>query len=388
MDALLPCLAAALLAWGYLLGFHGGFWRADRRLGAAPDPPAWPEVVAVIPARNEAETIGPVLEAHAASGYPGAFRAVLVDDGSTDGTGAIARGVAGRAARPIEVVAAPALAPGWSGKLAALAAGIRAAERAAPDARYWLLADADIVLAPATLARLVAKAEAEGLAMVSLMARLDARGLWGRLLIPAFVFFFQKLYPFPWVNDPARETAAAAGGCVLIRRAALEGIGGIGAIRGALIDDCALAARVKRGPPRRPIWLGLASDEAVSLRDNRAFGSIWAMVARTAFTQLRHSALLLLGSVAGMAGLYLAGPAAVLAWPWHGNAVAGFLGLAVLWAMAAAYRPTVRLFGLPGVLALTLPVAAAFYMAMTVGSAVAHWRGRGGAWKGRTYPAR
>lgn len=372
---------AVVFAWAVLLLLRGGFWRADQRLPreTAP-PPVWPGVVAVIPARNEAATIAEAVRAHRASDYPGGYAVVVVDDGSEDETGALAR------AAGAEVVSAPPLPPGWSGKLSALAAGLEHVHRVAPEGVWLLLTDADIRHAPATLGRLVALAEGRGLAMASLMARLDARGIWGGLLMPAFVFFFQLLYPFPWVNRPQRRVAAAAGGCILLRRDALEAIGGVAAIRGALIDDCALAARVKHGPPGRAIWLGLAQDEVVSLRDNRRLGTIWAMVARTAFTQLRHSPWLLALTLVGLALVFLA-PAALLvasllgagAWP----AAAGALAMA---AMVAAYAPTLRLYGRPWWQGLALPAAAALYGAMTVSSAIRHWRGRGGAWKGRTYP--
>ncbi len=374
------------VVWLVLLLARDGFWRADQRLGAEPlPPPDWPEVVVLVPARDEAGTVGRVLEAHAASSYPGRLSVILADDGSADGTGAIARRVAAQSARPARVIEAPSLASGWSGKLWALEAARRAAATAAPEARYLLLTDADIVLAPDTLTRLVTKAEAQGLALVSLMARLDARGFWGGLLIPAFVFFFQKLYPFSRINDAGCDVAGAAGGCILIRREAIEEIGGFGAIRGALIDDCALARRVKLGPPRRAIWLGLAEDEAVSLRDNRRLASIWTMVARTAFTQLRHSALLLAGTVAAMALTYQAGPLAALTLPLHGDPLAAGAG-ALAWGMAGfAYRPTLRLYGRSAWQAAGLPLAALLYSAMTLGSAVNHWRGCGGAWKGRSY---
>lgn len=376
----------AVLAWAWLLAGHGRFWRADQRLGDAPAPAAWPEVVAVIPARDEAASIGPVIAAHAATAYPGRFSVVLVDDGSTDGTAEIAARAAGNSPRPVRIVPGGSLPTGWSGKLWALAQGIEAARETAPGARWLLLTDADILHAPGTLSRLVAKGEAQGLALVSLMARLDARGVWGRLLIPAFVFFFQKLYPFPRINDPASAVAGAAGGCVLIRREALDAIGGIAAIRGALIDDCALARTVKQGPPRRPVWLGLASDEAVSLRDNRPLRSVWKMVARTAFVQLGRSWAALAGCVVGMAVLYLACPVAALAWPLHGDPALAALG-AVGWGLsAAAYLPTARLYGQPPAWALTLPLAGALYTAMTLDSARQDLMGRGGAWKGRTYP--
>lgn len=283
------------------------------------------------------------------------------------------------------------LAPGWSGKLWALEQGVRAAAARRPDARWLLFVDADIELAPGTVERLTALAEARGLSMASLMARLDGRGFWGGLLIPAFIFFFQKLYPFPLVNDPRRRTAAAAGGCVLIRREALDAIGGLAALRGALIDDCTLAALVKRAPGpeggRRRIWLGLADREAVSLRDNRRLGAIWTMVARTAFVQLRHSWALLVFCILGLALTYLAGPLALLTAPLHGDAAAAGLG-ALAWAlMTFAYLPTMRLYGGGWARAATLPLAALFYAAMTVDSARRHLAGRGGAWKGRTYPA-
>jgi hopene-associated glycosyltransferase HpnB len=376
----------SILVWLVLIFGRGWFWLADQRLPVLIEPPAdWPEVVAIIPARDEAQTIGAVLAAHAKTTYPGRFSVILVDDGSTDNTAAIARAMAKTSPHPIHVLDTPPLPRGWTGKLWALETGARAAANLAPEAGYILLTDADITHALDTLARLVAQAEGRDLALVSLMARLDARGFWGTLLIPAFVFFFQKLYPYRWINDPARDTSGAAGGCILVRREALAGIGGLSAIRDALIDDCALAARVKLGPPRRAIWLGLASGEAVSLRDKRALGSIWTMVARNAFTQIRRSALLLAGSMLALVVTYLAGPLAVLGLPLHGDNLTATLG-AVAWMLSGlAYLPTVRLYGLAPWKALGLPLAALLYGAMTISSAVAHWRGRGGAWKGRTY---
>ncbi|MEM0923495.1 MAG: glycosyltransferase [Pseudomonadota bacterium] len=368
----------SILVWLGLISFWGGFWKADQRLGGLEPPAEWPSVTAIIPARDEAAQIVEILEAHAASAYPGPFRVVLVDDGSTDGTGDMARRVKG----PIQVVEAPPIASGWTGKLWALHHGIAAAKEG--EAEYLLLTDADILHAPDTLSHLVAKAE-QGRALVSLMARLDARVVWGALLIPAFVFFFQKLYPFSWVNDPARRTAAAAGGCVLIRREVLEEIGGVQSLRGALIDDCTLAASVKRAG--HPVWLGLARDEVISLRDNRALGSVWTMVARTAFTQLRHSPLLLLGSTLGMALLYLTAPLALVAGLTMLDGTLAFYGMLGWTLIAGAYRPTARLYGQPLWQSLTLPAAAVLYMAMTLDSARRHWLNRGGAWKGRVYPA-
>ncbi len=378
--------------WVFLLLFRGRFWQADCRLDEPADQPsAWPEVVAILPARDEASVIGASVASHAASAYPGRFQVILVDDGSRDGTAETARAafeVARREApseeRRLHIVTAPPLAEGWTGKLAAQAAGFAASHEIAPQARYVLLTDADIVHGSRVLSKLVSKAETEGRSMVSLMARLDARGFWGGLLIPAFVFFFQKLYPFPRVNDPKDSMAGAAGGCMLVDRAALEEEGGFEAIRGSLIDDCALARLVKGRPPKRSIWLGL-TEEVISQRDNRALSSIWTMVSRTAYAQLSNSPFLLLGTVVGMAILYLAGPLALLTWPLHGTVEAANLGVVTWGLMVIAYRPTLRLYGRSLWAAFALPFAALLYTAMTVGSAWAHWRGRGGAWKGRTY---
>ncbi|MEM1384077.1 MAG: glycosyltransferase [Pseudomonadota bacterium] len=382
-------VAVSAAIWLGLLLAWGRFWRADQRLGpASADAPA-PEIVAVIPARNEVGTITAVIEGHLASDYPGRFSVVLVDDNSDDGTAEAARAVTPEEpeGRALHIVSAPPLEQGWTGKLWALHHGVAASVRLAPGARYLLLTDADIVHAPGTLHALVAKAEAEGRDLVSLMARLDARGRWGRLLIPAFVFFFQKLYPFPKVNERNSRIAGAAGGCVLIRQDALEGIGGVAALRSALIDDCTLARLVKAGPPKRAIWLGLADQEVVSLRDNRDLGSIWTMVARTAFAQLRHSWWLLAGCVAGMALTYLAAPIGLAVGLWRGDLPMALFGAAAWGLMAFAYWPTLRIYGQPWWWALSLPAAAALYTAMTIASAWAHAVGRGGAWKGRTYPA-
>jgi hopene-associated glycosyltransferase HpnB len=378
--------AAALAAWIYLVLFHGGFWRADQRLpraGALPAPARWPEIVTVIPARNEAATIGAALESLLRQDYPGRLRVVMVDDGSDDGTAAAAGAAADAlgAADRLTVLTAPPLPPGWSGKLWAVHNGLAAV----PDGtRYVLLTDADIVHGPDTVRRLVAKAESGGgFDLVSLMVRLHCASFAERLLIPAFVFFFQKLYPFPWVNDRGRRTAGAAGGCMLVRRAALARAGGIAAIRHALIDDCALAAAIKR---TGPVWLGLADDSA-SLRRYPGIGEIWRMVARTAYTQLRHSPLLVAGTVLGMALLYLAPPLALAAGALAGDWLAAALGGGAYALMLLAYRPTWRLYrGADPALAL-LPVAALLYTAMTVDSALQHGRGKGGAWKGRTYAA-
>lgn len=377
--------ALAFAAWVYLVVLHGRFWTADQRLPQrAKAPGAWPEVVAVIPARDEAESIAQVIGAHLSSDYPGRFSVILVDDASSDGTAELARGAAGSGSRTLHVLDGAPLPTGWTGKLWAQAQGIEASRRLAPDAAYLLLCDADIAFGPRTLSRLVAKAEAERFDLVTLMARLDARGPWASLLIPAFVFFFQKLYPFPRVNDPKRAEAGAAGGVMLLRREAQARLDLPASIKDALIDDCALGAAVKRGPPPRRVWLGLAEPgEAVSLRDNRALGSIWSMVARTAYAQLGYNPALLAGSVLGMALLYLAPPVLAVAWP---SAVAGSLGAAAWLLMTLAFFPMCLDYRRPWAAPL-LPLAGALYTGMTLDGALRHMRGKGGAWKGRTYPA-
>ena len=387
--ALILLCALALACWLYLLLFHGGFWRADQRLPASqPTPAAWPPVIAVVPARNEAAVVGQAFASLLAQDYPGRLSAVLVDDHSTDGTGDIARRVAGAAGTPAEVLTGQALAPGWTGKLWALQQGLsHATSKAAPETGgdgYWWLTDADIAHPPDTLRRLVAKATAENRDLVSLMVRLDSTGAWPALLIPAFVFFFQKLYPFRRVNRPDRSTAAAAGGCVLLRRDVLARAGGLDPIRGALIDDCALARLVQdaRTSGSQGQWLGLAEGSR-SIRPYGSLGEIWNMVARTAYTQLHHSPWLLAGTVLGMALLYLVPPVGLaLGMLWQSWTAAG-LGLAAWAAMAVGFLPTLRLYRRPWILAPLLPLAGLLYSLMTVSSALRHWRGRGGQWKGR-----
>ncbi|MFQ5617836.1 MAG: glycosyltransferase [Rhodospirillales bacterium] len=369
----------ALAAWVALVLFRGAFWRADQRLEEPlPGPDSWPGVVVIVPARNEAATVGRCIDSLLGQAYPGPFSVILVDDGSDDGTAAAARAAAAGSGR-LSIVGARPPDPAWTGKLWAVAEGLAHADTAAPEAPFVLFTDADIAHDRESLRRLVSKAEAEGLDLVSLMVLLNCRGAWERLLIPAFVFFFQKLYPFPLVNDAKRPEAAAAGGCMLVRRAALGRVGGVEAIRGRLIDDCALGASLKRNGP---IWLGLTR-HLRSLRDYPRLKDIWDMVARTAFEQLRHSAAALAGTVLAMAVIYLAPPAAAVAGAVTGDPVAGLAGLAGWSLMAFAYRPTVRLYGQGSWRALLLPAAALLFTLMTVDSAKRHWAGRGGAWKGR-----
>ncbi len=386
--ALIAVPALSLVIWLYLVLLHGRFWRCDQVLNqdAGPTSALSPEVVVVVPARNEAAVIGQSLKSLLCQNYHGPFRVVLVDDHSDDGTRATAERVADEsgAARRLTITGARPLPPGWSGKLWAVSEGVAKAAKLSPAARYLLLTDADIHHDSGSISRLVAKAEAEKLDLVSLMVLLDHSGFWAGLLIPAFVFFFQKLYPFPWVNTPGHRMAAAAGGCILVRRDALVKAGGIERIRGALIDDCTLGAVIKAGPGK--LWLGLTT-RLVSLRPYTRFGEIWDMVARTAYTQLHYSPLLLLGALLGMVLTYLVAPLAVLTLPLHHSWPAAVLGLATWGLLACAYQPTLRLYGKPAAAALLLPMVGFMYSLMTVASAVRHWRGRGGQWKGRTYQA-
>ncbi|SOY69052.1 Glycosyl transferase, family 2 [Cupriavidus taiwanensis] len=364
----------SLAIWGVLLFGRAGFWRV-RRPPPGPAPAHWPEVVAIIPARDEAEVIGSAVAAVLGQRYPGPLALVVVDDHSADGTADIARAAAATTARPqaLAVVGARELPPGWSGKVWAQSEGLAAADRIAPQARYVWLTDADIRHGPGVLAALVARAEAERRDLVSLMARLRCASAWERLIVPAFVFFFAKLYPFARVRDPRSRVAAAAGGCMLARRAALARIGGFAAIRGELIDDCSLAARIK---PGGAISLDLA-DDSVSLRPYDGWRSLWDMIARSAYTQLRHSPLWLAGAVAGMVLTYLVPPVLALGWRlWP-----AWLAWA---AMALAYLPMLREYRQPWWLAPLLPVTALFYLGATIDSAWRYRMRRGGQWKGRS----
>ncbi|MEX2450535.1 MAG: presqualene diphosphate synthase HpnD [Rhodospirillales bacterium] len=379
----LALAVVSALAWLFLILFRGSFWKADQRLeDVSREREHWPAVVAVIPARDEEGSIGRTVSSLLRQDYPGSFHVIVVDDNSSDGTAAEARHAAEASperADCLTVLDGVPLSPGWTGKLWAVHQGVRHAEHADPSAAYVLLTDADIEHGPQSLRRLVDHAERGGYDLVSLMVLLQCRSFWERWLIPAFVFFFQKLYPFSWVNDPKRATAAAAGGCMLVRRAALDRIGGIQAIGDRLIDDCALAAAIKKGGR---IWLGLTKD-TISLRRYDSLSDIWGMVARSAFEQLKHSAVLLLMTVIAMAVIYLMPPLAVIAGIGAADPVLTAVGLAAYAGMAAAYRPTLRLYGMNWGWAAGLPGAGLLYVLMTLDSARRHWRGKGGAWKGR-----
>ena len=373
---LLGFALVSVAVWIGLLLLRGGFWRCDQRIAPAAEFAAWPAVVAVIPARNEAATIGFTVGSLLAQNYPGKIHVIVVDDNSDDDTAT----AAGRSDR-LTVVKGEPLEPGWTGKLWALQQGLTAAGDTLSEAGYALLTDADIEHHPANLRELVSMAEKGGLDLTSLMVKLRCESGWERLLIPAFVFFFQKLYPFPWVNDRSRPEAAAAGGCMLVRLSALVAAGGIQTIRDRLIDDCALATLIKR---HGPIWLGL-TEHTVSLRAYDDLAQIWHMVARTAFVQLNHSVLALFGTVLGMVIIYLVPSVSLFVGVILRDTALSFAGAAAMGIMTAAYAPTLRLYGQPLWRGPWLPVAAVLYLLITVSSAIRHWRGRGSAWKGRTY---
>jgi hopene-associated glycosyltransferase HpnB len=376
MTATFALSLLSLAIWCVLLFGRAGFWRV-RKPAPAPAPDAWPEVVAIVPARNEADVIGRCVAGVLGQQYPGTLSLVVVDDHSHDGTAEIAASAATGTPRPgaLNVVPARDLPAGWSGKVWAQSEGLAAAARVAPGAAYIWLTDADIWHGPGVLAGLVARAVHERRDLVSLMVRLRCASAWERLIVPAFVFFFAKLYPFERVRDPRSAVAAAAGGCMLASRAALARIGGFAAIRGELIDDCSLAAKIK---PGGPISLDLA-DDSVSLRPYDDWRSLWDMIARSAYTQLRYSPLLLAGTALAMTVTYLAPPLLALA------------GGARLWpawltwaAMSLAYLPMLREYRQPSWLAPLLPLTALFYLGATLDSARRYWLRRGGQWKGRS----
>ncbi|MFB0614861.1 glycosyltransferase [Streptomyces sp. AGS-58] len=381
VSACLWITVGSLAAWCWLLLGQGFFWRTDVRLPRRREPEAWPPVCVVVPARDEAEVLPAALPSLLAQDYPGRAEVFLVDDGSTDGTGDLARELSRRHGGLPLTVGSPGEPPaGWTGKLWAVRYGIGLARAREPE--YLLLTDADIAHAPDSLRELVAAARTGGFDVVSQMARLRVESAWERLVVPAFVYFFAQLYPFRWIGREGSRTAAAAGGCVLLRAGMAEEARVPDSIRQAVIDDVALARAVKRAGGR--VWLGLA-DRVDSVRPYPRLHDLWRMVARSAYAQLRHHPLLLLGTVAGLVLVYLVPPAAVVAGAAGGStATAATGGLA--WAvMTGTYVPMLRYYRQPLWLAPLLPFTASLYLLMTVDSAVRHHRGRGAAWKGRTY---
>jgi hopene-associated glycosyltransferase HpnB len=365
----------ALVVWLYLLLARGAFWRCGERDDSVPaGRTVWPRAAAIVPARNEADCIGDSIGSLLRQDYAGRWTVVLVDDDSADGTPDIAHEAA-QADDRLRVVRGRGLPAGWTGKLWALKQGIDAAMNVQEPPDYLLLTDADIVHSTESLSRLVAHAESKRLVLTSLMVKLRCESFAEHANIPAFIFFFQMLYPFRWVNRPQSTVAAAAGGCMLVRADTLRKAGGIEVIRGALIDDCALAKALK---VHGPIWLGL-TERVRSIRPYPAFADIRRMVARSAYAQLRYSPLLLLGTVAGMVLTYLVPPLMAI----FGSGAARAIGIGTWALMAIAFQPTLRLYRLSPLWGIALPAIALQYMLFTLDSAYQYVRGRGGAWKGR-----
>ena len=369
----------SLLIWIVLTFFRGSFWQLlafDDDITKQESLAQWPRVATIVPARNEAETIARTVESLVKQKYPGELRVMVVDDHSEDRTGALAREAAEQAgaAGRVLILQGAALESGWTGKLLAMRQGVESADT--QGAEYFWFTDADIEHAPDTLRRVVQRAEREKLDLVSLMVLSQVKSFPERLLIPPFLYFFLKLYPPSWTASRKWKTAGAAGGCVLLKRTALERIGGLAAIRGEVIDDCTLAQAVKR--TGGGIWMGLTR-KSVSLRTYTSFTEIQDLIARTAFTQLGYSGLLLAGTLLGMIVTYLL----PVIFSFSARPVVWRLGLAAWALMAITYLPTVRFYRMSPLWAGTLPVAAAFYTYATWISAVRYWLGRGGQWKGR-----
>jgi hopene-associated glycosyltransferase HpnB len=366
-----------LVVWIYLICARGQFWRArvrDTSVSARPE--HWPAVAVVVPARNEADVITASLQSLLRQDYAGELRLIVVDDDSSDGTATAAmQSGETRPDRPLTIVSSSGPPAGWTGKLWALKQGIAATEQSRPD--YLLLTDADIVHVPDTLSWLVAHSIAGGNVLTSLMAKLRCESLAERSHVPAFVYFFQMLFPFSWVNQEHSGVAAAAGGCMLVRTDALARAGGVDNIRNALIDDCSLAAALKANGP---IWLGL-TERVRSIRPYNTLADVKHMISRSAYAQLGYSPLLLAGAVAGMALTFLLPPAlAIFASGWP-----QYLGAAVWLAMAISFLPMLRFYRLSPLWSVALPAIAFLYLSYTINSAYRHLRRSGGQWKGRVH---
>ena len=372
---MLTLASTALAVWLYLIFARGAFWRCSQRDDwPSPQVPARPPVAAVVPARNEADCIGQTIASLLAQDYPGPWTVILVDDDSSDGTAEIAhRGADGN--ERLKVVRSRGLPAGWTGKLWAIKQGIDAAAALPQPPVYVLLTDADIVHATDSVSRLVAHAERNALVLTSLMVKLHCESFAERIAIPAFVFFFQMLYPFVWVNRRQSSVAAAAGGCMLVRADILCKAGGMDAIRAALIDDCALAKVLKA---HGPIWLGL-TERVRSIRRYPAVSDIRRMVVRSAYAQLSYSPLVLGGTVVAMALTYLLPPLLVI----FGSGIARVIAVVAWGLMFVAFQPTLRFYRLSPLWGLAMPAIALEYMIFTLDSACQYMRGRGGSWKGR-----
>ena len=365
------CTFATAIWLGLALFWHR-FWRVDQRLTLAPSPLAdYPRVTAIVPARNESQTISPCIESLLGQTYDGDFSIVVTNDASTDDTGDILKTLQPAAQvqkTELSVVNGTNLPHGWAGKMWALHQAIEQAEKnpAHSDSDYYWLTDADIAHRPDVLASLVAHAQTNRLALVSQMVRLRCQTFWEKLLVPAFIFYFTLMYPFRAINDPSSPIAGAAGGSILIRRDALEAIGGIAALKDAVIDDCTLGKLVKQSG--RTIWLGFG-ERSFSLRGYDHLSDFWQMVQRSAYTQLHFSPALLLVALGGIIVSHIL-PLVLVCWP----------ALAV---MAFIYWPTVRHYGLSPLWALSLPFAGVLFAAMTVSSALAHHLDWSNKWRDR-----
>lgn len=368
--------ALSCLIWLYLIGARGMFWRmvvpSAPGLGSA----SAARIAIIVPARNEADVVAQTIQSLLAQDYPGPLHIIVVDDQSSDETAALVRDVAFEHGERVTMIASAPLPAGWTGKMWALAQGVERASAFAPD--YFLFTDADIAHAPQSVSSVVALAQAGNHDLVSMMVTLRCESFAERALIPAFVFFFFMLYPPAWVNSKMHKTAAAAGGDILVRRAALAGIGGVAAIRHALIDDCAMAREIKR---TGSIWLGLTKN-ARSIRPYVSFGVIGRMISRNAFYQLNHSVWLLIGTMIGLAVTYVAPPVLLFFGGW-----ATLFGASAWFLMTSSFMPIVRFYSLSPLWALALPLVAMFYAGATVHSAIQYWLGRGGAWKDRVQDA-
>ena len=378
-------ITLSLIIWIYLILFRGNFWLCNQYLENL-SLENQPQVTVIIPARNEAESISICVESLFNQNYQGIFNIILVDDQSQDKTAEIAEKIAVKKGKENQliIIKGENLPDGWSGKLWAMSQGVAWAKKHLKN-DYFLFTDGDIKHSANNLNQLLAKAEKNNLDLVSLMVKLRCESFWEKLLIPAFIFFFQKLYPFSLVNNPHEKIAAAAGGCILIRESALTRIGGIESLKEALIDDCTLASLVKKTLPiNHGIWLGL-SDTTTSLRSYNSLTPIWDMVARTAFTQLNYSLWLLIGTILGMFITYFVPFFTLFFGLFTGNLLIILLSIITLFLMTLSYFPTVKFYQLPFFYSFILPIIALLYSFMTIDSAVRYWQGKGGKWKGRVY---